>query len=88
MSLLTAQSECSMTWTKHDAYTSYCTVALEKKIYISGVLSIIDRRIIGKALECGLLIFRSADTTFIGTPTSDTIQIELWTVVGICQLQT
>ena len=34
MSLLTAQSECSRTWTKHDvlcSYTSYCTVALEKK---------------------------------------------------------
>ena len=30
-SALTAQSECSMTWTKHDvlcSYTSYCTVAL------------------------------------------------------------
>ena len=34
MSLLTAQSECSMTWTKHNvlcSYTSYCTVALEIK---------------------------------------------------------
>ena len=34
VSALVYWSECSMTWTKHDvlcSYTSYCTVALEKK---------------------------------------------------------
>ena len=38
--LLTAQSECSMTWTKHDvlyAPTSYCMVALEKTTTIDSV---------------------------------------------------